>query len=180
MDDLKNLFNSNTKLVYKVYHEKIAGRNNAETLKDDLIQIGFLTLWKCCVKYNPEKGTQFSTYAYNSIRKSMVCSLVRENKKTAYLISINKSVNSQKDDCSITYEDIIASAVNVASEVEIDDMLKRISRTLGENAEKVICMIKEGHTQVDIANELNLTRAYVGKLLKNFRKKLKNTLFFEE
>lgn len=179
MEDPKTLFNNNTKLVYKVFNEKLYSKNNVENRKEDILQVGFLTLWKCCINYNPEKGTQFSTYAYNAIYKSMVCSLVRENRKTAYLVSLNDKIKAEKD-CDLTYEDIIASAVNIESEVEINDILKQISTQLGKNSEKIIDMIKRGHTQVDIAKELNVTRAYVGKLLKQIREKVKNTLFFEE
>lgn len=174
---MKELFESNIKLVYTVFHEKIESRVTNESMKEDLIQIGMLSLWKCCMRFDPSRGVQFSTYAYNAIRKSMLCALVRENRKTAILVSLNKPVN---DDNSIVYEDVIASSVNIVSEVEINDMVEQISKTINDNAEKVISMIREGHTQTDIAQELNITRASVGKILKKFRKSLKNTLLFDE
>lgn len=177
---MKELFNNNTNLVYKVFHEKIKAKLENASMEDDLIQIGLMTLWKCCIKYDPERGVQFSTYAYNAIYKSMMCAMVREKRKTAFIISLNKQVNSEVEECPITYEDIIASPVNVASQVEIDDIVKQIAKTLGKNSEKVVEMIREGHSQVDIAKELDITRAYVCKILKRFRKKLKNTLFFED
>lgn len=177
---MKKLFESNIKLVYKVFHEKIEKRIDNQSMKDDLIQIGMLSLWKCCLKYDPSRGVQFSTYAYNAIQKSMMCALVREKRKTAILVSLSKPIQSDSDDCSIVYEDVIASSVNIVSEVEINDMVEQISKTINSNAEKVISMIREGHTQVDIAKELNITRASVGKILKKFRKSLKNTLFFED
>lgn len=176
---MKKMFNDNVRLVYRVYEEKISSHQNANQMREDLLQIGMLSLWKCCMRYDPSRGIEFSTYAYNSIRNSMKCALVRESKKTAYLVSMSKQVSSEAEDCPITYEDVIASPVNVSSEVEINNLVEQISKTIGDNAEKVISMIREGHSQVDIAKEMKLTRASVGRILKEFRKKLKNTLFLE-
>lgn len=180
MSNMKKMFNENTKLVYEVYSKKIAGRKNADIMKDDLIQIGMLSLWKSCTWYDPEKGVKFSTYAFNSIYKSMLCALVRETKRTALLVSMNKQVKSKTENSVITYEDVIASSVSVASEVEIDCLVKQITDAIGNNSNKVIDMIRKGYTQVDIAKEMSTTRAEVSSILKKFRKKLKNTLFFEE
>lgn len=180
MNEIKRLFDSNTRLVYKVFHEKIESKHNAINMKDDLLQIGMLSLWRCCVKFDPTKNTKFSTYAYSAIYKSMSCALVRESKKIAYLVSLSKQVNSEAEECPITYEDVIASPVNIESQVEIDDLVDQLSFALGENTKKVIDMVRQGHRQVDIAKELDMTQAGVGKILKKFRKKLKNTLFFED
>ena len=178
MNNLKKMFDENTRLVYSVFNEHLRGRPNADRMREDLLQIGMLSLWKCCTRFDPKKGVAFSTYAYNSIRKSMVCALVREGKKTACVVSIHKPVGD-KEDGSITYEDVVASSVDVASEVEIDDLANQISQELGNNAKKVISMLRQGHTQVDIAKEMAMTRSSVSNILKKFREKVKNTLFFE-
>lgn len=179
MIDIKQLFNKNTKLVYRVYRDRIEKCPNAIEMESDLLQIGMLALWKCCNKFDPSKGVRFSTYAYNSIYRNMKCALVRENKKIAYLVSMNKQV-SNEEECPVTYEDVIASPVNVESQVEINDLLNQISSELGKNSDRIIELVRQGYTQVEIAKELNTTRMNVGNILRKFRKKLKNTLFFEE
>lgn len=176
MNNPKELFNSNTKLVYKVYYDRMLGKPLAEEMEDDLIQIGMMSLWRCCHRYDESRGIAFSTYAYNAIRKSMMCALVREGKKAECLVSMSKQVKVDGDSV-ITYEDTIASSVNVASEVEINAMIEQVTQELGNNSKKIIEMIREGHTQVDVARELKITRAKVGKILKKFRKKIKDTLF---
>ena len=177
---LKKMFNDNINIVYKVFHDKIEPRMNDKSMKEDLLQIGMLSLWKCCINYDPERNVQFSTYAFNAIRKSMMCSLMRETQKTAILVSMSKQVNSEAEECPITYEDVIASHVNVASQVEVDALVKQLTDEIGKNSDKVISMLREGYTQTAIAEEINMSRSNVSKILKRFRKMLKNTLFFEE
>lgn len=41
------------------------------THKDELIQIGTITLWKCILSFNRTRNIQFSTYAYRSLHNSM-------------------------------------------------------------------------------------------------------------
>ena len=177
---MKKMFNDNIKLVFKVYNEKMVHRTNAEEMKEDLIQIGCMALWRACINYDPERGTTFSTYAYSSIYKSMCCALVRENRKRNQTISLSETITSKSEDCEITYEEVIASSVNVAFEVEIEDIVKRLSKKMGSNTERVIEMLRKGYTQKQIAKELNLSRSSVNKIVKKFREELKNTLFFED
>lgn len=177
---MKEMFNQNVNLVYKVFHDKIEKNLDNPSMRDDLIQIGLLSLWKCCANYDPSKGVLFSTYAYNSIKNSMSCAMYRERKKTALLVSLSKSVQEGDEEGSITYEDVIASPVNIASELEIDDLVEEISAELGNNAAKIVDMVRKGHTQVSIAKELNMTRSTVHAILNKFREKLKNTLFLDE
>ena len=176
---MEKLFNENTRLVYSVYNSKIAEIPNAHSMKDDLIQIGMLTLWKCCTQFDPDRGTKFSTYAYNSIHKNMLCALTRENKKSAYLVSIDLPVKASVEEQPITFGDIIASPVNIASQTELETLVEQASKEFGARCEQIVKLVREGYTQVEIAQEMNITKAYVNKILKRFRKLLKNTLFVE-
>lgn len=177
---MNKMFDSNINLVYKVFHEKIESHVVNHSMKDDLIQIGMLALWKCCLHFNPDLGVQFSTYAYTAIRKSMMCAVVRENKKTAVLVSLEKPIQENAEEGEITYEDTISCGVDIAKEVELNSVTEDISRGISGDAEMVINMVRQGHTQLDIAKELNMTRSRVGKIVKKFRKELKNTLLFDE
>ena len=42
------------------------------TERDDYIQAGRIGLWKALKKYNPDKGTVLSTYAWNPIRWEII------------------------------------------------------------------------------------------------------------
>lgn len=178
---MKNkMFKDNIKLVYKVFHEKIDGRFVNQSLEEDLIQIGMFTLWKCCLKFNPDLGVQFSTYAYSAIQKSMMCASIRENKRASTLVSLNKPIQDDSGECSLTFEEILAASVDIGAEIEINSVVDEISAGINERAQKVISLMREGYSQVDIAKELNITRSAVGKIVKKFRQSLKNTLLFED
>ena len=178
---MKNkMFKDNIKLVYKVFHEKIDGRFVNQSMKEDLIQIGMFTLWKCCLKFNPDLGVQFSTYAYRAIQKSMMCASIRENKRASILVSLNKPIQDDSEECALTFEEVLAASVDIGAEIEIDNMVEGISAGINERAQKVISLMRKGYSQIDIAKELHITRSEVGKIVKKFRQSLKNTLLFED
>lgn len=177
---MNKLFEDNTRLVYKVFHDRIKNNPNyCDNLKEDLIQIGMLALWKCCMRYEENKGASFCTYAYSSIYKNMMCFLVRETTKTKNLISLSKPVMEQEDECNITFEDILASKVDIAGQVEIEDIVERIVAEMQEEARKIVNMFREGHSKIDISRKLDISRSTVHTVIKKFTKMLKDTLFYD-
>ena len=176
----EKMFKDNIKLVYKVFHEKIDGRFVNQSMEEDLIQIGMVALWKCCLRFNPDLGVQFSTYAYNAIQKSMMCVSIRENKKASIFVSLSQPIQDDFEECSLTFEEVIASSVDIGAETEINSVVDQLSTGINSTAQKVIALLREGYSQIDIARELHITRSAVGKIVKKFRQSLKNTLLFED
>ena len=66
MDDL---IEKNMGLVVSVVNS-FKPQNHTE--RDDYIQAGRIGLWKALKKYNPDKGTVLSTYAWNPIRWEII------------------------------------------------------------------------------------------------------------
>ena len=66
MDDL---IEKNMGLVVSVVNS-FKPQNHTE--RDDYIQAGRIGLWKALRKYNPDKGTVLSTYAWNPIRWEII------------------------------------------------------------------------------------------------------------
>ena len=174
---MKKMFSDNIALVYKVFHEKIEDHVKNESMKEDLIQVGMLALWRCCEKYDPERGTKFSTYAYESIRKSMTCLLVREVKKTSQTVSFSEPV---KSDCTITYEDVVTSNEDIYHRIEVFEIIQGVYSKLPQKEQKIIEMILKEYTQTEIAEKFKMSKSNVGKIVKKFRNKVKNTLFLED
>ena len=55
----QELFEANQKLVYWCFHKLRC----PESMKEDMLQAGFLYLWKACLAFDPKLGNQFTTYA---------------------------------------------------------------------------------------------------------------------
>lgn len=166
---MEKMFNENIPLVYKVFNDRIKHNlNYQEYMKEDLIQIGMLTLWKCCQRYDPERNAAFSTYAYSAIYKNMMCSMKRESKKTQNLVSLNKPIMYREDD-EITLEDVIATPCDEEKLAELKDLAERTMCDMKCLPKKIVRMFLKGHSRADISRALGLSRSYVYLVIKKFR-----------
>ena len=83
------------RLVYSIIRKYSYNESDLE----DLYQVGMMALQKASEKYNPNAGTDFSTYAYLYI-KGEVLKSIRENKSIKIskdYIQLNKLINKTKE-----------------------------------------------------------------------------------
>jgi len=83
-----------TNMVYKIAHKYCFGGDF-----EDLCQVGQLGLLKAYENFKPEKGSDFSSYAYMYI-KGEILKYVRENKVIKInkdLITLNKSITNARE-----------------------------------------------------------------------------------
>ena len=73
---MKNEFEENMALVVNIYNKRFG---HLAWLKDDLLQCGYMGLFKACQTFNAAKGYQFSTYAARCIINAMLMFLRKEN-----------------------------------------------------------------------------------------------------
>ena len=165
------LFDKNQALVHHVYNtcfkHKLSShlRNNNE---DDFIQEGYMALWTACEKFDPNKGVEFSTYAYTCIKCEMTELLMkltnngRFTKSVDVTCSLDDATNGiwkqheltpapEREDISWIWES------NVLSELEQKIMRKRY----------------EGYTMREIGEQLGYSGAYIHKKYKSAIEKLK-------
>lgn len=79
-------FEDNISLVGKVYQNYYA---RFKWLKEDLIQVGSIGLWRACKSFNEEKNTCFSTYAFKCIKNEMAMLLRKECKHYEYCVELD-------------------------------------------------------------------------------------------
>ena len=95
--DKNDLFDSNKKLVYYVYNKYFDEVQSNKLIKEDLIQEGFLALWRACSTY-AEGRSAFCTYATRAIYNSMLVYAKRKHfNKVCKNISID-AILSNKDE----------------------------------------------------------------------------------
>lgn len=98
--DLEKLFKDNVKLVGFVitkYFRRIIENGIRE--REDLLQEGYIGLWRACKRFDPDRGVEFSTFAVSHIRGSIQRNL-RDNNfvKTSRTIQNNRiKINKFKD-----------------------------------------------------------------------------------
>ncbi len=142
--------------------------------QDDLISIGTIGLIKAVDTFNYQNGTRFATYASKCLQNEILM-YFRSKKKTAYEVSMNETIDIDKDGNPLTYMDIISCEDTIAD--DIDRKIKSakalhiVGHSLSERERQIIVMryglgdIKPV-TQRQIAAKLGISRSYVSRIEK--------------
>ena len=109
----------------------------------------------------------------------------RAQKKHASDVSINETIDMDKDGNPLSYMDVVCSDEDIAEEVDREIMISRILRcvkhTLTERERQIVVMRYglygvQALTQREIAEKLNISRSYVSRIEKSALEKLKSAL----
>lgn len=141
---------------------------------DDLLSIGSLGLIKAVDSFNSEKGTRFATYGARCIQNEILM-FFRAHKKTNIEVSLNDTIDIDRDGNPLTYLDIISTPEHIAEEIEMNMHIEKIRRLVGEvldEREKQIIVLRYGlegfqpKTQREVAAYLGISRSYVSRIEK--------------
>ena len=152
-----------------------------QTEQDDLVSIGTIGLIKAIDTFKPDKNIRLSSYASRCIENEILMHF-RSSKKTAQDVSLNETIDTDKDGNPLTLMDIMAVDDNI-----LDELDKKLnSRKLGqfireeltERERQIIIMRyglgnREPMTQKTVAKVMNISRSYVSRIETKAPKKLK-------
>lgn len=166
----------NLRLVSHIVRKYYSSAKNQE----DLVSIGTLGLVKAIDTYRVLGGAKFATYAARCIQNEILMHF-RSQKKLASEISLNETIDVDRDGNPLTYIDVISCDEGMTQEIErkIDaDRAKRYVNTVLTERERQIIVLRYGlnHrkplTQREIAQILKISRSYVSRLEKSALEKL--------
>lgn len=142
--------------------------------QDDLISIGTIGLIKAVDTFNYENGARFATYASKCLQNEILM-YFRSKKKTSCEVSINETIDIDKDGNPLTYMDIISCEDTIADDIDKKiksaKALRVINNALTDRERKIIVLryglgdIKPV-TQREIASMLGISRSYVSRIEK--------------
>lgn len=142
---------------------------------DDLISIGTIGLMKAIKTFTYEKGNNFSTYAARCIDNEILMTF-RSDKKNVNAVYLDDVISVDKDGNNLSLFEIISDGdEGVETQVENKIIFKKIESIINENLtsrEKEIIVKRYGlygaqpRTQIELANELNISRSYISRLEK--------------
>ena len=152
---------------------------------EDLISIGVIGLVKSVDTFKTESGTKFATYAARCIQNEILMHF-RAQKKKSCEISINETIDVDRDGNPLTYMDIISTNEDLGEDLDrktqIERALRLVKNLLDDREKQILTMryglfgLKRSYTQKEIAERLNISRSYVSRIEKSALDKLRSAL----
>ena len=180
MQAREKLIEHNLRLVAHIVR-KYYSSNPAE---EDLISIGTIGLIKSVDSYDMDNGTRFATYAAKCIQNEILM-YFRAQRKVMQEISINETIDTDRDGNSLTYGDIIKCEDTIAEDIDAKIKIGKASEYITNGLdlrEKEIIVMRYGlgdthpKTQREVAEILGISRSYVSRIEKNALEKIRSAL----
>jgi RNA polymerase sporulation-specific sigma factor len=166
----------NLRLVAHIVRKYYGSARNSE----DLVSVGTIGLIKAVDSFNPQNGARFATYAAKCIQNEILMAF-RTQKKWGAEISINETIDVDRDGNPLTYIDIVCSDENVEEEIgtkiQAEKALRLVETVLTDRERQIIVMRyglygTRAATQREIASALGISRSYVSRIEKSALEKL--------
>ena len=150
---------------------------------DELLSVGSLGLIKAVDTFKNEYGTRFATYGARCVQNEILM-YFRSQKKQQNEVSINDTIDIDKDGNPLTYLDIIGVDENIAENVDLRVHTARLKELINEKLdgrEKQIIALRyglEGYkpmTQREVAVYLKISRSYVSRIEKRALETLRDS-----
>ena len=177
------LVEHNLRLVAHII-KKYYGKQDEQ---DDLVSIGTIGLIKAINTFNPDKKIRLSSYASRCIENEILM-YFRSVKKTAQNISLNETIDTDKDGNPLTLLDILSVDDHILDNLDMKLNSKKLGKFIDEELserEKTVIVLryglngKEPMTQKNVAKLLNISRSYVSRIetkaLKQLRKRFETS-----
>ncbi len=175
----KRLIEHNLRLVAHVVRKYYTSYQNP----DELVSIGSLGLVKAIDTFSPENGARFATYAVKCVQNEILM-FFRSQKKLSCEVSINETIDVDRDGNPLTYIDVISSDEDITRELDLRIHAERAYRLIDEildERERRIITLRYGLgkapplTQREVADHLKISRSYVSRIEKRALGKLKES-----
>ena len=168
----------NLRLVSHIIRKYYSAYQNA----DELLSIGSFGLIKAVDSFKSEYGTRFATYGAKCVQNEILM-YFRSQKKQQNEVSINDTIDVDKDGNPLTYLDVISVDEDIADKIDLKihtTKLLRLVKEILDKREKEIITLRyglEGYkplTQREVAAYLKISRSYVSRIEKRALEKLRD------
>lgn len=149
---------------------------------DELLSIGSLGLIKAVDSFKADFGTRFATYGARCVQNEILM-FFRSRKKLANEVSINDTIDIDKDGNPLTYLDIISVEESIEADLDLKihiEKIRELVETVLSPREKEIVVLRYGlkgyqpRTQREVATHLGISRSYVSRIEKRALEKMKD------
>ncbi len=179
-DARQKLILHNLRLVSHIVRKYYSSGRNPE----DLISIGTIGLVKAVDTFRIENGAHFATYGAKCIQNEILMHF-RAGKKLSQEVSINETIDVDRDGNPLTYMDVISTEDNLAEDLDAKmqtaKMLRLVDSLLTQRERQIILLRYGLHglraeTQREVATRLGISRSYVSRIEKAALEKLRDAM----
>ena len=172
------LIEHNMRLVSHIVRKYYASYQNA----DELLSIGSLGLIKAVDSFKPETGVRFATYGARCVQNEILM-FFRSQKKCSHEVSLNDTIDVDRDGNPLTYLDIISAPDRITEDIDMAVHIEKLRALIDEvlsKREKEIVVLRYGlcgyepRTQREVAKHLGISRSYVSRIEKRALELLKD------
>ncbi len=180
MEARQILIEHNLRLVAHIVKKYYANHKNQE----DLMSVGTVGLIKAVDTFDPQNGARFATYASKCLQNEILM-YFRAQKKIGLEISMNETIDVDKEGNPLTYIDVISCddtiAEDLATKMEGESVRHLIATRLDERERRIIIRRygldnRVPATQREIAAQMQISRSYVSRIEKAALQKIRNAL----
>ena len=179
-DARTKLIEHNLRLVAHIVRKYYTGAPN----QDDLVSIGCIGLIKAIDSFDCSNGAKFATYGAKCIQNEILMHF-RSQKKLGCEVSINETIDMDKEGNPLSYIDVIAVEDTIAEDIDrkihIANALKCVDTILTDRERKII-ILRYGlgrsapMAQREVAELLGISRSYVSRIEKAALDKIKEKI----
>ncbi|MBE6714807.1 MAG: sigma-70 family RNA polymerase sigma factor [Ruminococcaceae bacterium] len=171
-----SLIEHNLRLVAHIVRKYYSQGEN----QDDLVSVGTIGLIKAVDTFDPKNGARFATYGAKCIQNEILM-YFRSKKKIQNEVSINETIDTDRDGNPLTYMDIIKCEDTIADDlcnkIRLEKTMDIIKKELTERERKILVLrygIGNGSplTQRETAQQLGISRSYVSRIEKTALSKI--------
>ena len=150
--------------------------------KEDIIQEGYIGLYKAVKSYNTEKQNSFKTFAAICIERQLITAVKNSNRQKHIplnsSVSLNAAAFDEDEDCETTIMEVLDTKKGAEDPLEIitrreyfDAVEKNINNNLSGFEKDVLKLYKNGYSYVTIANKLKTKVKSVDTAIQRIKKK---------
>ena len=157
---------------------------SSSPFKEDLISIGTVGLIKSVDSFDVKNGARFATYGAKCIQNEILM-YFRSRKKLGAEVSINETIDTDREGNPLTYIDVIKIDDTIADDLDLKFKTARAAECVRRDLsprEREIIVLRYGLTGADpvtqreVAARLGISRSYVSRIEKCALDKLRAKL----